>query len=189
MTEMGETAANVTTSIIDQHIAATRGDRTALRYGDKRYSYHDVAALMNRAGNMLRGLSIGPEENVLLLLDPSPALVASVLGAMKIGATPVVVSGAITEEIIRAAAEESDPKVIIAHEKYLHLVDAAISTDGDQTEVVVVGQETHERTSFVELIQAAASSLTRVQTPSEATALAIFDGSALQAVSHGDLRP
>ena len=53
------------------------GDKLAMRYGEKRYSYHDLAALMNRAGNMLRRFGVGPGDEILVAVSPSPSLVAS----------------------------------------------------------------------------------------------------------------
>ena len=61
-----ETTSNAAMLIVDRHIAENAGDRLALRYGDKRYSYHDLAALMNRAGNMLRRFGIGSGDEILV---------------------------------------------------------------------------------------------------------------------------
>ena len=69
-----EGTSNAATSIVDRHISDNAGDRLALRYGDKRYSYHDLAALMNRAGNMLRRLGVGPGDEILVAVAPSFAL-------------------------------------------------------------------------------------------------------------------
>src|SRR6185503_465900 len=53
MAPTGEALANVTQAAVDRHITGADGQRTALRFGDKQYSFHDLAALTNRAGNML----------------------------------------------------------------------------------------------------------------------------------------
>ena len=54
MAEVADHVANVASTLIDTLIASNRGDRHAFSYNDKRYSYQDVAALMNRAGNLLQ---------------------------------------------------------------------------------------------------------------------------------------
>ena len=74
--------ANAAALLVDQHIAANRGDQTALRYGDRRYSFNDLAALANRGGNLLRRSEVRPGGSVVLLLSPSPAFFAALLGAI-----------------------------------------------------------------------------------------------------------
>jgi len=69
---------------IDRSISENKGDQLAIRYRDKRYSYNDLAALMNRAGNMLKKNNVGMGDQILVAVSASPSLVASVLGAMKI---------------------------------------------------------------------------------------------------------
>src|SRR6185295_4314978 len=72
MTEIAGTAANVASAWIDGLIASNRGSHHAFAYAQKRYSYTDVAALMNRAGNLMRALGLGAGAPVLVLLPGSP---------------------------------------------------------------------------------------------------------------------
>ena len=104
---------NVASRLIDTLIAGNRGDQQAFSYNGKRYSYQDVAALMNRAGNLALNLGVRPGERVLLLLPASPAFVASVLGVMKAGAVPVIDvprDPAEIERCIAAAKPAADSK-------------------------------------------------------------------------------
>jgi acyl-coenzyme A synthetase/AMP-(fatty) acid ligase len=79
MAEVADHVPNVASTLIDALIASNRGDRHAFSYNDKRYSYQDVAALMNRTGNLLHGLGLEAGSRVLLLLPASPARVAGML--------------------------------------------------------------------------------------------------------------
>jgi len=87
---VADATPNVTATLIDALIASNRGDRHAFEFARKTYSYQDVAALMNRSGNMVRKLGVTAEDRVLLLVPESPAFVASLLGVMKAGAVPIV---------------------------------------------------------------------------------------------------
>jgi len=54
---VAELTPNVAATLIDALIASNRGDRHAFAFARKTYSYQDVAALMNRTGNMVRSLT------------------------------------------------------------------------------------------------------------------------------------
>ena len=120
---------NLTTHFVDRNVEEGRGGRTALVGPDGRTSYAELAALVNRSGNLLRELGVRTEERVLLVLADSVEFVALWYGAQKIGAVTaeaytflqpkdyayyldysragVVVADSTTEEPIREAAEAS----------------------------------------------------------------------------------
>ncbi|HET6706222.1 benzoate-CoA ligase family protein [Amycolatopsis sp.] len=77
---------NLATYFLDRHVAAGRGDRTALYVGDRSVSYASLAALANRAGNVLRDAGVRRGQRVLLALSDGEEFVATWYGAQKIGA-------------------------------------------------------------------------------------------------------
>jgi benzoate-CoA ligase family protein len=79
-------AFNIANYFVDRNLDEGRGDRTALIGPGGRTSYTDLAALMNRSGNVLRELGVRAEERVLLVLADSVEFVALWYGAQKIGA-------------------------------------------------------------------------------------------------------
>ena len=83
---------NAASIFIDRHVSEGCGDRIALRWNDRRITYAELAANVNRAGNMFLRLGIRPEERVLLAVLDSPEFVYSFWGAVKIGAVPVPVN-------------------------------------------------------------------------------------------------
>ena len=124
MAEVADHVPNVASTLIDTLIASNRGDRHAFSYNDKRYSYQDVAALMNRTGNLLHGLGVEAGSRVLLLLPASPARVAGMLGAIKAGMVPVLGAPAQALEHCIAIVK---PAAAIVHEKYLQEAEAALA--------------------------------------------------------------
>jgi benzoate-CoA ligase family protein len=77
---------NVTSWFVDRHLEEGRGDRVALLCGERAVTYAELAALVNRAGHVLRDLGVRQEERVLLALSDGVEFVASWYAAQKIGA-------------------------------------------------------------------------------------------------------
>jgi acyl-coenzyme A synthetase/AMP-(fatty) acid ligase len=83
---------NAAVEFVDRHVTQGRADRIAIRHGGRTLTYGQVAEMVNRVGNALRGFGVDMENRVLLLLYDSPEFAASFFGAMKIGAVPVPVN-------------------------------------------------------------------------------------------------
>jgi benzoate-CoA ligase family protein len=77
---------NLTSWFVDRHLEEGRGERVALICGDERVSYAELAALVNRAGHVLRDLGVRQEERVLLALSDGVEFVAVWYAAQKLGA-------------------------------------------------------------------------------------------------------
>ena len=71
---------------VDRHLEEGRGDRVALLCDDRAVTYAELAALINRAGHVLRELGVRQEERVLLALSDGVEFVATWYAAQKIGA-------------------------------------------------------------------------------------------------------
>lgn len=87
---------NAATHFIDRHITEGRGDKIAFIDDKGRYTYADLAARVNRAGNLLKSQGVQPEQRVLLALLDGIDFPALFFGAMKIGAVPVPVNTLLT---------------------------------------------------------------------------------------------
>ncbi|MCW0233229.1 MAG: benzoate-CoA ligase family protein [Ferrovibrio sp.] len=87
---------NAATHFVDRHIAEGRGTKTAFIDDKGRYTYADLAARVNRAGNLLKAQGVQPEQRVLLALLDGIDFPALFFGAMKIGAVPVPVNTLLT---------------------------------------------------------------------------------------------
>jgi 4-hydroxybenzoate-CoA ligase/benzoate-CoA ligase len=87
---------NAATHFIDRHLAEGRGGKTAFIDDKGRYSYAELAARVNRAGNLLKSQGVKPEQRVLIALLDGIDFPAMFWGAMKIGAVPVPVNTLLT---------------------------------------------------------------------------------------------
>lgn len=177
-----ETSDNAAAVLIDRHITGTNGDRVALRYREKRYTYHDLAALANRAGNMFRKLGVTPGRHVLIAVAPSPAWAASLLGAMKIGAIPVLAPRA-EDKNLAAAVAPLKPAAVVADADRAGPLTAIV----DGAPLVAVGESADPQRSFVTLLRESASSLSRESVDEAAPAVAVVSDRGVRTATHDQL--
>ncbi len=105
---------NLASYFVDRHIAEGRGTQTAIVYEGGRYSYAEIAALVNQAGNWLRRAGVEQGDRVLIILPDSPEFVAAYFGAIKIGAVAVPTSTALRPADYAYLAAESQAKIVLA---------------------------------------------------------------------------
>jgi len=82
---------NACQTFIDENVERNP-DRVAIRCEGQSYTYRQMGEMVGRMGNALRGLGVGLEDRVLLLLLDTPEFVASFFGAIRLGAVPVPVN-------------------------------------------------------------------------------------------------
>jgi acyl-coenzyme A synthetase/AMP-(fatty) acid ligase len=182
---VADAVSNAAAALIDSLIASNRGDRSAFQYAKKTYSYQDLAALMNRTGNMLKAMGVVDDAPVLLLLPESPAFVAALLGAMKAGAVPVVGAPA-DDDALAGCVAAVKPAAAIVHEQTMSSVVrglAALPRDA----IVVAGQASDGYKSFAAEIRTQSSWLVAAPVGSDAPALGAWNGSSLVTASHADV--
>src|ERR1017187_8557594 len=105
---------NLASYFVDRHIAEGRGTQTAIVYEGGRYSYAEIAALVNQAGNWLRRAGVEQGDRVLIILPDSPEFVAAYFGAIRIGAVAVPTSTALRPADYAYLAAESQAKIVWA---------------------------------------------------------------------------
>jgi long-chain acyl-CoA synthetase len=94
--------------------AARHGERTALRWRDRRVSWNAlVDGVEARAGELER-LGVAPGDVVALLLENCPDLVASFFAAASLGAVAVPLNPAFTAAEIGEALDGCPPRVVVA---------------------------------------------------------------------------
>ena len=77
---------------LDRNVEEGRGDQRCLYWRDQAYTYREVQARANRCGQALRGLGLGVEDRVLIILPDRPEFAFAWFGAAKIGAVIAMVN-------------------------------------------------------------------------------------------------
>ena len=185
MNQPADIGANVASVLIDTLIASNQGDHQAFSYNDKRYSYQDVAALMNRAGSMVKALGVETGAAVLLLLPASPAWIASLLGSIKAGAVPLL-GAPIDSGALEQCVATARPAAAVVHEARLSGAERALAAI-PRDAVVVVGSDARGYKSFVDELRVQPSWFAAQPISGNAPALAIWTGSGVRQLSHDDV--
>jgi benzoate-CoA ligase family protein len=113
---------NMAAYILDDNIAAGRGNRKAIYYQDETYTFNDICALTNQVGNVLKEIGVERENRVLVILNDSPEWVASWLGAIKIGAVATHAYSYLVAEEYGYFLNYVKPKVVVVDEATLEKV-------------------------------------------------------------------
>lgn len=80
---------NITAAVLDRHILEGRGDRTALYFADRTWTFRQLGELVNRYGNALVRSGLTRGERVLIRSSNCPEYLATFLAALKIGCVPI----------------------------------------------------------------------------------------------------
>jgi acetyl-CoA synthetase len=109
---------NVSYNCLDRHVEAGRGDRVAFNWlgedgSERKLTYSDLLADVERFANALRGLGIKKGDVVGIYLPMIPEVAVAMLACARIGAPHNVVFGGFSPEAVRERMEFSEAKALI----------------------------------------------------------------------------
>ena len=116
---------NLADWFVDRNVRDGRGERTALLVGDRRVTYADLAALVDKVGIVLRELGVEPGSRVLLALRDGVEFVASWYAAQKIGAVTAEVYTYLQPKDYAYFLRYTDARVVLVDGVTLDLLRAA----------------------------------------------------------------
>ena len=125
--------------LVDRHVAAGNGARTALLSGDATITYDELLASVVGAAGGLRRLGVRSEERVLIVLRDGPELAVAILAAMRIGAVALPVNPLLPARDLAAIARDSRARWAIVPGDAGGLIGALTSEARDLTALVRVG--------------------------------------------------
>src|SRR5688572_29057581 len=135
---------NMAEYFLDHNLAAGRGDKVCLRFGEERWTYADVVKQANQAGRLLRELGAGVEDRVLFALPDCPQFVALWFGAAKIGAVIAMVNPLLPAEDYAYYLEYTRAKIFVVHESMIENLRPALARTEYLKNVLVVGDDSRE---------------------------------------------
>jgi long-chain acyl-CoA synthetase len=103
--------------LLSELVAATasrHGERTALRWRDRRTSWSEFADAVETRADELERLGVAAGDPVALLLDNCPDFVASFFAAASLGAVAVPLNPAFTAAEIGEALDGCPPRAVVA---------------------------------------------------------------------------
>jgi benzoate-CoA ligase family protein len=150
---------NLASYLVDRHLSEGRAGNIALYHQDRKISYADLAASVNRTGNMLIKLGVEIENRVVFVLPDSPEFFYCFLGAMKIGAVPVAVNTLAASKDYVYFLNDSRAKILIVHDSLLAKIEPVKNECKYLKEIIVVGKAPAGYKNFEKLVQIASDSL------------------------------
>ncbi|GFJ94275.1 non-ribosomal peptide synthetase [Phytohabitans rumicis] len=118
VTEWNDSAAEFSgASVLElfERQAAATPAATAVRCGDAELTYEQLDARANRYAHHLRGLGVGPESLVGVLLERGLDLVAALLGVWKAGGAYVPLDPAFPADRIRRMMADAGARAVVTH--------------------------------------------------------------------------
>jgi benzoate-CoA ligase len=137
--------------LLDRSLDAGRGDASALISESGGLSYSDLARLTAGIASYLVGLGVEREQRVLMVMDDSPAFVATFLGAMRIGAVPVPVNPMDRVDNHVYYLEDSYAKVVVIDDALAASLQAMLAVRPD-VHVIVVGGDGASHARFDDVV-------------------------------------
>lgn len=92
-----------------------RADKTALVYGDKRYTYKELDKMSNRMANCFSKNGIKPKDKVGLMLKRDERVVVSMLACLKMGVAYIPIDARYPKDRIEYILENSECSKVISN--------------------------------------------------------------------------
>ncbi len=132
---------NAAVDLLDRHVIEGRGDKVAVIDDDGRYTYAELAARADRAAGALKAMGVQPEQRVAIVMLDGVDYPAAFLGAIKLGAVPVLLNTMLTPDDYTYMLRDSRARAVIASASlYAKLAPAIRACPG--IAVAVVGAAT-----------------------------------------------
>ncbi|MBV8170336.1 MAG: benzoate-CoA ligase family protein [Candidatus Eremiobacteraeota bacterium] len=104
---------NAAQYFVDRNVEQGRAGKVAVEFGERRLTYGDVLAGVNRCANALGSLGLGLEQRVTILLPDCPDFISCFFGAMKLGAIAVPTNTLLKPHDYRYMLEDSRARVLV----------------------------------------------------------------------------
>ena len=147
---------NVVHNAIDRHATGPNRDKTAIIWEAEqgetvRYSYAELASVVNRFANVLKHEGVQKGDRVTIYMSRVPELVVAMLAVVKIGAMHSVVYGGFSTEALQSRIMDAQSRVLITgdggwmNNKIVELkkiTDEAVERAADVVQRVIVFRRT-----------------------------------------------
>ncbi|HEX8136289.1 MAG TPA: benzoate-CoA ligase family protein [Pyrinomonadaceae bacterium] len=151
-----------------------RDAKTCLYFEDETYTYADAVRWSNRVGNALRELGVEIEDRVLIVLPDCPEFVWTWFGASRIGAVITMVNPLLPAEDYKYYLEYTRARVAIIHESLLETFTEAARQARYLRQVLVVGAEQGDFTSFTTAVAGMSEECAQADTHRDDMAIWLF---------------
>ncbi len=143
---------NITEEVLDRQIREKRGEKVAVLYEDKKFTYQDIYEAVNRMGNGLLSLGVKKGDLVILRVANRPEFMVSALALHKIGAVPVPTMMLLRERTLTHIVNASRAKLMVVDADLLDEVEKGKARYERLNEFIVIGGSRGSYHSYEELL-------------------------------------
>ncbi|HJL20419.1 MAG TPA: benzoate-CoA ligase family protein [Sandaracinaceae bacterium LLY-WYZ-13_1] len=118
---------NMADYFLDARVREGKGDRVAVKVGDRQWTYREVQAMADRCGHALRDRGIDLEDRVLILLYDGVEFAASFFGLLKAGAVFCMGNPLLKEADYDYLLDYTRAKAVVADAKTLAALGPALA--------------------------------------------------------------
>ena len=168
-----ETTSSMTETLagfVERH-ARQRPDGTAIRYGDRQWSWAQWASRIRRAAAALRAAGVQRGQCVAFLDKNHPACLEILFAAASIGAVTTVVNWRLAGDELVHVLNDSRPRLLFVGAKLRAAVEAAAAQVPGLDRIIVVGDDEDE---YESLLAAASPVQAAAEVDESETALVIY---------------
>jgi acyl-coenzyme A synthetase/AMP-(fatty) acid ligase len=166
---------NMTELVLDRHVAAGRGERPALLFEDKVFSYSDLQRHVNMCANGLENLGIGRGDHFLVRSQNRPESVIAILAGMKLGAVPIPTNSLFRVWELEHILRNSQSKAVISSSELLEPVLSVRERCPDLKHIVTFdGPRSSEFVPFEDLMHGRSDSFRAADTLKDEPAFMIY---------------
>ncbi len=144
---------NAAEVMVDRNIQEGRGEKVAFRTRERDWAYGEVLSGVNKTGNALKSLGMGPEERVVLLLLDGVEFAMCFFGAIKMGAIPIPTNTLLRPHELFQILEDSRARAVIANSTLMPGIEEIKDNLPHLEHLITVGEAQGEEFSFWELIE------------------------------------
>ncbi len=113
---------NITQNVLDQHLTTSRRTKTALIWvgedgEERRFTFDELARLVNRFANVLRASGVRKGERVCIYMPLTPEGIAAMLACARIGAIHSVVYAGLASVALRSRIEDAGASTLIVADR------------------------------------------------------------------------
>ncbi len=118
---------NVAVPFIDRHLEEGRAQKIAIRTVHGAVTYGQLAAQVNRCGNVLRSLNVGTGQRLLMVVKDCPEFFFLFWGAIKAGIVPVPVNTLLRAADYQYMIDDSACALVAYSAEYAQTVEPALA--------------------------------------------------------------
>ena len=100
------------------------GNRPAILFEDRMLTYQEFNAWTNRIANYLRGQGLRKGDAIAVMLDNRPELLATVVGAAKIGVACAMINTSQKGRVLEHSINLITPRMVVVGEEHVEAIDA-----------------------------------------------------------------